>query len=340
MAYKYLFLLFIILPNVNIYVGLPVLDFLIITLFVYNLLKTKTLIKEVGIFLLISFCFLIPLTFIFSDFSLDYLDFWGRYFLTMIVITLPKDWFSTENIKNWFFDVLFLILIGLGLFSLLQLFNGLISRREIEIIGFNDINIYLITLLLISLLGRYSFSKVLIVIIISAILGSRAVFFSALLSLIITNLRFSIFTLIIIFPILIYKNQDLILNLEILNRLNSGLENNEYSRISIWYIYLINSFDVCSYCSIKNSFSSIGLQIFRPAHNSILSSIGVLGLIPGIVFICFFLNKLKIVFRYKGIFILPFILFFDIQYSRSIVFLILILNYYYVHTRSIDPSIQ
>ena len=339
MAIKYLILLLLILPNLNLLPGLPVFDFIISLFFAYNLYQSKKLNITIGGFLLFSFCILIPITIFKLDYHFEYLDFWLRYLLTLIILLFPNKIFFKHDLEEWFLDFLFIFLLGIGIYSILQGTTGLIFRREIEIFGYNDLNIYLINLLLISILGRFSILKVLIVIMVSGILGSRTVFISGLLYLTTNNIKFLAIMLLVTVSYFIYLNPDLISNIELINRVNSGLEDNEYSRLSIWKLYIKNSLNLCPYCSLSTEFSQIGLNIFRPAHNSILSAIGILGFIPGMIFISFLFKKLKTIFTYKGFWLLPIVMFFDIQYTRGSLFLIImiLLNEKF---RSTNTSIQ
>lgn len=338
MGINHLILLLVILPNLYLIPGLSFFDFFIFILFAYNLYQSKKLTIEIVVFLLFSLCILIPVNIISLDYHFEYLDFWVRYFFALIIVLFPQKIFYMHNLQEWFLDFLFIFLLGLGIYSVFLGAEGLISRREIEIFGYNDLNVYLINLLLLSILGRYSFLKVFIVVMVSGILGSRTVVISGLLYLFINNFKFAVITLLVIFSYLMYVNPDLISNIELINRLSTGLEDNEYSRFSIWKIYIKNSLNLCTYCSLRAEFLQVGLNIFRPAHNSILSAIGILGVIPGLIFISFFLKKLKMIFTYNGFWFIPIVLFFDIQYTRGTLFLILMI-FYNEKLRSSNTSI-
>ena len=313
------------LPNFNLVSGLPLLDVVIFVIILVHAIRSREILIEL---LLFSCLVLVIFLYRYSFNEIDLLEYWNyvlRFVIFYGMLLIPTKLYSVKwDSAIWGIITAYLIInVTVGLSQILL--QGLL-RSEIEYFYFNDINILFFTLFLTLYISRNrNILVILLVLILTILSGARLASLIGLYYLFsnVNKRTFALLTIFIFISLLLipeFSFQKLLL----FDRLSAGLTNDEYSRGSLWLVYLNSIFELCTWCSIYQEFTSIGLHIMRPAHNFFLSTIVINGIVIGILVIIRALLKVKSLLNVKHFWFLLILLLFDIQFSRGLFLLLMI----------------
>lgn len=315
------------IPNYNIASGLPLLDVMVLLMIMVHSANSKEIFVELSLFVCLLFVVFVY-RYSFNELDLlEYLNYALRYVLLYGLLLIPSKYYiiSRGNMIWTVLPILLLLNAGHGISKMIL--QGF-SRREMEYTYFNDINMLFFTLFLTLIISRRShFILNACALILSVISGARL---ASLLGLYLLfrhiGKNTSIFLLLMMTIAYLLMPETWLDNALLLDRLTSGLNNDEYSRGALWLVYISSLADACSWCYIYQEFSSMGRNIMRPAHNFFLSTLSINGLLAGIVIVWRALFRLRGLLNIKHFWVILLLFFFDIQFSRGIFLLIMIYN--------------
>lgn len=333
--------IFSAIPNFNVVKGLPVLDVLVLIFILIHAIHSRDIFKELLLFLcLLLASFLYRYSFNELD-LLEYGNYVLRYVLFYGLLLIPSQFYNiSRDNKIWtFLSVVLLANVSIGISN--TILRGF-SRREMEYFYFNDVNMLFFTLFFTLIISQKKHIVLIVLALLFSVLsGARLASLIGLYVLFSKIGKGTSALILLAFSLFMFVPNDLFNNLLLFERLSSGLTNDEYSRGSLWLVYVSSMFEACSWCYIYKEFSSIGLHVMRPAHNFFLSTLAINGLLAGTVVILRTVLRLRDVISLKHFWVVLILLFFDIQFSRGLILLLII----YDSSRnekagSFNPSIQ
>lgn len=315
------------LPNFNLVDGLPLLDVVIFSLILIHSVRIKEMLVELLLFACLVVAVLLY-RYSFNDIDLlEYFNYVFRYVIFYGMLLIPRKYYTlSRNLAIWNLMSIYLIAnVSLGL---MQMILGGLVRRDIEYFYFNDINILFFTLILILYIKRNrNLLLIVSVLLLTVISGARLASLISLYYLIcIMSKRDIVVMSILVFVSLLFVPHSWFENLLLFDRLSDGMANNEYSRGALWLVYLNSIFELCTWCFIYDEFASIGLRIMRPAHNFFLSTIVINGVVVGMLVIIRTIFKVRSLINVEHFWFILILLFFDIQFSRGLILLLMIYN--------------